>query len=104
MTERVVNNITAAETIRNTKSLLITAHTNAAFVSPGWVNKTFTRMMETITEIQNPMTTLQKSPLAIAIPKTAWSIEVRHKDTQRSAPYGSSRRLAEAAPISSADC
>jgi hypothetical protein len=69
ITERVINSITAPETIRKIRSLLTTAHTNPAFVSPGSASKIFTRTTETITEIQNPMTTLQKRPLVIAIPK-----------------------------------
>jgi hypothetical protein len=64
----MVNNITTADTITNIRRRLTTARTKPVFDSPGAGSKIFTKKMETTTEIQNPKTTLQKSPLVIAAP------------------------------------
>src|SRR5262250_1804283 len=51
--------------MRNTKSRLVSAQTNAALDSPGLPSRSFMTMMERTTETQNATTTLQKRPLVI---------------------------------------
>src|SRR5215472_2958239 len=96
--------MTAPETIRNTRSLLIRAHANEALVSAGCPGRSFIRKTDTTTEIQKATKTLQKSPLVMAPTTMASAHEGWRRGNLRFVPCEFSLHHGVAFPVSSADC